>query len=104
MAPTDQSRASKRSSGLRQDLIPSLRGLLYYIKVAKIKKVCCIGCDSCAVYIQQRQQQQTTEDVNGWVHTYVRGLLIINLLEFSVFFGASQTFPEQRASLFATFH
>ncbi|CAL9777574.1 unnamed protein product [Musa acuminata subsp. burmannicoides] len=37
MAPTDQSRASKRSSGLRQDLIPSLRGLLYYIKVAKIK-------------------------------------------------------------------
>ncbi|THU42857.1 hypothetical protein C4D60_Mb00t05580 [Musa balbisiana] len=39
MAPTDQSRASKRSSGLRQDLIPSLRGLLYYIKVAKIKSL-----------------------------------------------------------------
>ncbi|URE36557.1 hypothetical protein MUK42_37705 [Musa troglodytarum] len=53
MAPTHQSRASKTSSGLRQDLIPSLRGLLYSIKVAR--------CDSCAGHIQQSQQQQTRE-------------------------------------------
>ncbi|CAL9082185.1 unnamed protein product [Musa textilis] len=61
MAPTHQSRGIQNIKWASQDLIPSLRGLLYSIKVAR--------CDSCAGHIQQSQQQQTTEEADGGAYS-----------------------------------